>query len=284
VTDPVFRCLDLTFSVRADDPQLQAIVEHIYAACATVAAPATCFSVRQSARGSGASEVLVDGDCVRVTSTPALALAHLVWEINRRTVTASSRMLLLHAAAAERDGTVVLLPAPSGAGKSTTVAALVAAGLRYLTDEAAAIDPDTGAVRPYPKPIALNASHIIGNLGPVPAATERYVGGERYVTAAELDAAIGDGGVPRLVVVPQFTRDLREPVRRVELSRAETLVLLAEQSFNFRELGVAALEQLARLVRGCRSYRLEFRDLDAAVPIICASLDEARTASVGDLT
>ena len=47
--------------------------------------------------------------------------------------------LLVHAAVLERDGRAVVMPGPSGVGKSTLCAALVARGWRLLSDEVAMI-------------------------------------------------------------------------------------------------------------------------------------------------
>jgi len=50
-------------------------------------------------------------------------------------------LLFMHAAAVEWRGTAVVLAADSGSGKSTTTWALLHHGVRYLSDELAAIDP-----------------------------------------------------------------------------------------------------------------------------------------------
>ena len=47
----------------------------------------------------------------------------------------------------------VLLPGPPDSGKTTLTAGLVRAGFRYLTDEAAFVDPTTRILRPFPRPL-----------------------------------------------------------------------------------------------------------------------------------
>ena len=61
-----------------------------------------------------------------------------------------------HASAVARDGVAVVFAADADSGKSTLATILVEAGFDYLTDEATAIDLDTGEVVGYPKPITLD--------------------------------------------------------------------------------------------------------------------------------
>ena len=77
-----------------------------------------------------------------------LGLNWLVW-------TSTARYLLVHAAVLERQGQALVLPGPSGVGKSTLCAALVARGWRLLSDEVAMIRPRDGLLQPYPRPISL---------------------------------------------------------------------------------------------------------------------------------
>ena len=66
----------------------------------------------------------------------------------------------MHAAVFERDSSAVVLPGPSGVGKSTLCAALVARGWRLLSDEVAMIRPQDGLLQPYPRPISLKNESI----------------------------------------------------------------------------------------------------------------------------
>jgi HprK-related kinase A len=206
------------------------------------------------------------------TSDEALALAYLVWQINQRAVAESGARLLLHAAAAARDESAVLLPAPSGAGKSTLVAGLVAAGFEYLTDDVCALDANGSCAVPYPKPIAI-ATPAVRELFDRPGAPlitgerSRFVGEEAFLSAADLGGTIASRAVAAsLVVVPAYRAGAA--TRLEPLSRAEAAVLLAEQSFNFNELGGAGLFAIGELVRGCTCHRLTYSDLAAGVACI----------------
>ena len=66
----------------------------------------------------------------------------VLWHVNQRAVTEDrGRHLILHAAGVERDGVLVVLLGESGVGKTTTTAALLEAGFRYVTDEAVVTGP-----------------------------------------------------------------------------------------------------------------------------------------------
>jgi hypothetical protein len=197
-----------------------------------------------------------------------------VWDVNRRVIDASDRRLVLHASAAARDGFGAIFSAPSGAGKSTLVAGLVARGMSYVTDEAVAIDPERATVDPYPKPIALErgAWHLFDDDDA--RDTSRYTTLTHYRTAASLgSAAVAAPVMPRLVIVPRYVPGGRPAVR--PLARAEALMHLADQSFNFDTFGPARLPLLARVVEGCACYELDVHDLGDAAATVNRLLDEA---------
>ena len=79
----------------------------------------------------------------------SLAVAVQDW-LDTTVASRVSRLTPVHAGVVAIDGRVLLLPASSGAGKTTLVAALVARGAVYYSDEIAFVDPD-GFVHAYPR-------------------------------------------------------------------------------------------------------------------------------------
>src|SRR5882724_1270329 len=67
------------------------------------------------------------------------------------------RRRFVHAGVVGWRGEAILIPGGSHSGKSTLVAALVAAGATYYSDEYAVLD-ERGRVHPYPKPLSLRAN------------------------------------------------------------------------------------------------------------------------------
>lgn len=252
--------------------------------------------------GGGRVRVDYDGRLIGEAASPAGAAAILVADVNRRAVASRPDQLVVHAAAVSYPGGVVLLPGEPGAGKSTLAAGLVSAGFSYLTDEAAAIDLDRLSVDAYPKPVSLDAASIwaLGDRLPPGAAasasfsvnqtapsagreatTASGTDFEYFVPASALGSGVVDGPQPLAVIV--FAR--YRPGSATMLSsmgRAEALVELGNNSFNFVDHGGAWLPGLRRLVLACSCWRLSLGDLDAACGLVTglsrvAQVSPART-------
>src|SRR5207244_10711784 len=84
-----------------------------------------------------------------------LLVGVLLWHLNQRVMEETRSCLAIHAAVASLGGHAVVLPGDADAGKSTLVAALVADGFDYLSDEAAMVDLASNQVRPYARAISL---------------------------------------------------------------------------------------------------------------------------------
>ena len=264
---PRLVCLAFDWSVQSDNPTLVDYITSLYEACLAPGPARHRFVLETSAPSR--LTLARDGRVVLRHASPGLAVARLAWEVNRRVVEETSSRLLLHAAAVEREGAVVLLPGPRGAGKSTLAAALVRGGLRYVTDEAVAVDPVTTAIEPYAKPIALdrNSWPLLPDLRPEvdPAVgdTDQWLVAPRSIRP---DAVAPTGGVPALVILPAHRPG--RPTAAREIPRAGAAIALAEHSFNFRTFGPGALDAVANIVRGSRCYRLDVGDLDIACRVI----------------
>lgn len=99
---------------------------------------------------------LLYADGVRLARTGDMdeLLAALESDLNLFIAERAKRRLFIHAGVVGWRGQALLLPGRSLAGKSTLVAALVAAGATYYSDEFAVLDP-RGRVHPFPVPISL---------------------------------------------------------------------------------------------------------------------------------
>jgi len=230
---------------------------------------------RRAAPDAGAISLYRDGFAVLRHVSPGLAIAHLAWEVNQGALNSTTGRLLLHAAAAEHNGDVVLFPGPQGSGKSTLVAALVQAGFRYVSDEIAAIDPDAGVVDPYPKPISLRPGswRLLPELEPPPepALAPSYPQWLIAPAAIRFDAVAAAGGRPRVLMFPTHASG---PTRVEPISRSEALVSFIDQVSNFDALGRGALHLAADVVRSCRCYRLHVGDVREASTVVRAYLPE----------
>jgi hypothetical protein len=91
--------------------------------------------------------------------------------------------------------------------------------------------------------------------------------GQYQVTPDELRrGSVGKPTRVRFVVAPSYRRGSKTTLE--PMSRAEALVTMADQSFNFGRFGAKALPLLERVVKGAECYRLGMGDLAAAVQMV----------------
>lgn len=198
------------------------------------------------------------------------AFAMLEWGLNWCVAAHSHQYLIIHAAVVERGGRAAILPGPPGAGKSTLCAALVTRGWRLLSDELALLDMDTNLLYGMCRPVNLkNASiGIIQRFAPEVVMTHP-VSDTSKGTIALMRPPAGSVGMvdrparPAWVVVPRYSAE-SSPVLEAH-RKAETFMLLAQQSFNYDIHGTHGFSAVGRLIDACRCLRFTYSDLDDAV-------------------
>jgi hypothetical protein len=99
----------------------------------------------------------------------------------------------LHAGVVVRQGSALLLPGTSYAGKSSLVAELVRSGALYYSDEYAVLD-DEGLVHPYPRPLQMRqpgqaeqsalSVHALGGIAGTAGVPVRQIIFTRYAASA----------------------------------------------------------------------------------------------------
>lgn len=197
------------------------------------------------------------------------AFPMLEWGLNWCISNRCHQYLTLHGAVCERDGRALILPAPPGSGKSTLCAGLVHRGWRLLSDELTVLTRPGSAVVPVPRPVSLkNASiEVIGRFAPEarfsPAVHDTLKGSVAHfrppASAVERAAETAE---PAWVVWPRW--EAGSPSRLEPIGRAECMLHLVENAFNYNVHGRAGFEQLADLVERCDAYRFVYSDLEDA--------------------
>lgn len=292
-----FRCrgLEYTFEVATNDAALRDYLEDVLAGLADPGAGVASrhelldLAARSTARNSGTERthpvaedgtadtasglpparylLRYDGEPFLATELLDWALAVLQWHINAEVVRRSTpRFPLVHAAAAVSGGVAVLLPAPPESGKTTTVAGLIRAGFDYLTDEAVAIDPDTLLALPYPKALSIDGGswEVLADLRPPHAG--RISGQWQVPPHLVRPDAVAKPAPVGFVVTPAYRAGAATRLERI--SRADTLMVLADSTFNFQDDPQRNLAVLQRLVAGADCFRLTVGDLESAVRLI----------------
>jgi hypothetical protein len=255
--------LGFTFAVDCDDAAVQRHVDHILRGLGNGAGGA---AHRYRVAGDTLS---FDGDELLRSASPGQLVSNLLWHVNRQAVAAAEAdCLLLHAGAvADGHGRALLLPAPMESGKTTLVAGLLRRGFDYVTDEAVAIEAAGLAVRPYPKPLSVDPGSwpVLAELEPdVDAALKA---GQWQVPPARV---AGPGCRPVAVVSPRYRAGAAS--RLEALRPAQAVLLLAENSFNFKADGRRWLPVLAALAAAAPCFRLTVGDLDDAVDLVAGLL------------
>jgi hypothetical protein len=222
-------------------------------------------------RGPGRARRLrlyVDGTRRWSADRPEELLHRTRVEINQLAIDRTGGRLRFHAGAVERDGEVVMIAGDSGRGKSTLTAALVQRGFAYLTDELAAIDPETLAVLPYPKAVDLDVgSHDLLGLD-LESGEDVTWAHKRAVTPGRL-GSVSPGG--RLVLVVLLNDEIATNARSdaPPAPGANAVVELIGLTFGPSFEDDTTLDMLARIATTVPMLRLP----RGTLPEACARIE-----------
>ena len=215
--------------------------------------------------------VRIGGDYMLPEAAPlplAQGLLAAEMAMNLQLALGCRRYLLIHASCVERDGRALLMTGESGAGKSTLATLLAARGWRFMGDEFALIDHETGLVHAFPRLISLKNDGIAAamaawpsaRMGPLLAATPK--GDIRHMVPDALSVgAMDEPAQPALLLFPRH--GFAAETRAVAVS--EAFVRLTQASTNYVMLGEAGFDALTRLVCDTPAMAIDYPDGAAAV-------------------
>lgn len=199
----------------------------------------------------------------------------LEWAMNWCISTQSHQYLMLHAAVVERGGLAAILPAPPGSGKSTLCAGLVNRGWRLLSDELTLISLAEMRVSPLCRPVSLKNQSVDimrafepkAVFGEVTPDTSKGAVGHMKVPSTQLHR-MNEPAKPAWVVFPKYVAESR-PVLSPR-PRADSMMELGRNAFNYALLGRLGFETMAEVVDGCDCYDFSYSSLDDAVQVFDA--------------
>jgi HprK-related kinase A len=184
--------------------------------------------------------------------------------------TFAHQYFIIHAAALERAGRAVILPAPPGSGKSTLCAALVNRGWRLLTDELTLIDPKSRAIIPIARPISLknDSIEIIRHFAPQtvfgPLSPNTIKGTIAHVRPpADSVAQARESCTAAWSVFPKYRSASGVTDRGVP--KAQAFMHIAGSSVNYTLFGAQGFTMLSEIMDGLSCYEFEYGDLSEAV-------------------
>ena len=210
------------------------------------------------------------------------AYPQLEWAMNWCISTQAHQYLMLHSAVVEREGLAMILPAPPGSGKSTLCAGLIHRGWRLLSDELAlvSLQPDR-LITPLGRPVSLKnqSVDVIRNFAPGAVFNEITHGTAKgSVTHVKVPgehiARIEERARPRWVVFPKYEAGAQATL--VERSKAQSLLELGRNAFNYTLLGLKGFEALADMVDACDCFDFRYSQLDDAVKVFDEMVATAR--------
>ena len=198
---------------------------------------------------------------------------HMIeWGLNWAVTANAHQYLVYHAAVLERGGRAVLMPAPPGSGKSTLSAALAHRGWRLLSDELALCDPAKGRLLGMARPVNLKneAIELIRRFAPAARLTQPVPATAKGTLALmrapqESIDGVRQWATPAWIVTPRYQPG--SPAFLMEANRADTMMLLAEQSFNYDIHGRQGFETTADLVDRCQCLQFTYASLEEACEV-----------------
>jgi len=203
----------------------------------------------------------VDG-VSRKLNQPGDLIYHLTDRIVFHIADKAENVHCLHAAAVAKNGCAVLVPANSGAGKSTFVTWLAHSGFDYLTDELILLDADRqveGVARPIQ--IKSNGFNAIQELLVKPELLQP--GKFTYALPLEsIGAKTSEQQKHRLslIIFPQYKKG--EAYSLTKLSSAEAGMSLMANHVNARNLAGHGFQEMMAIIRSTLCYSLVYGGFD----------------------
>ena len=213
---------------------------------------------------SGRCSIYVNGRRTMRGITRSRAVERVLQDLNLAAISQTRESILLHAGAVELEGRVIVIAGVSGQGKSTLTAALVRSGFSYVTDELVIIDPSTGFVRPYLKPLDLGAESLkMLELDP----DDEFMIDKKHVVPSEV-GKVSTGGKVALIVI--LDSDAGEMDEIESMGPVDALTKLLPNVFAETHDSPDSLDQLADLCASVPVIRMARRPITENVKAIRA--------------
>jgi hypothetical protein len=260
-------------AVNYQENQAAVLVDFLFGGLPATAEPPPHVTLRLLPGKKLGELVLHRADDRLNTGHPAAIAEQLLGYVGYELADRSQGGLLFHAAALAWQGRGLLLPAFTGAGKSTLAAWLLGRGFSYLTDELAFVPAGSVWLHGFIRPLSLKwPSRAVLALPPLTVA-ETSVGSPLQslhtphldlVSPALLGTSASLNGAPlHLIVFPQYQAGATLALH--PLSRAQAGKALLECLINARNLPDHGFFEVTRLARHLRAYHLvygRFNQLD----------------------
>jgi HprK-related kinase A len=197
------------------------------------------------------------------------AFAMLEWGMNWCIATKAHQYLILHAAAIEKNGHVIIMPAAPGSGKSTLTAALAYNGWRLFSDELSLISLKDSLVYPCTRPINLKNNSIDVIKEYLTQSVFSNIANDTHKGTVALLKPPADS-VNRMheaaplkhFIFPKFVAGAKASLKPINACDAFQIII--DQSFNYHILGADAFNLLSQKLNNIACYQFEYSDFEEA--------------------
>ncbi|MDO6694003.1 HprK-related kinase A [Aliiglaciecola sp. 3_MG-2023] len=195
------------------------------------------------------------------------AAAVLEWGMNWCIAAHEFERLLIHSAVLVKNGKAIIFPALPGSGKSTLTAHLGLSDWDIYSDEMAIIDTSTSMVNPLFRPVCLknNSIDLIKAWHP-----------EAYFSPICKDTQKGDVAHVKVLTWEQYQKFDKAQIVAVvfpkyvpeselkiyQLTQLDAFNTLSKNAFNYNVLGADGFDAVARVIKSCRLFEIEYSDLN----------------------
>jgi hypothetical protein len=227
--------------------------------------PAATFRI---ARIDGQLKLFRDGNFFAEESEASAARAVLLQEVARAAQPAADWLTILHAGACGTENACVVMPAETNVGKTTLTAALMHSGLRYLSDDSAAVDRNTLCVAPMPFALMVREGSwpvLASRFPELASAPILERNGWRVRFLAPLDNDLSSGVPAKCLLFIRF--ELGAATSLEPLTAFESLLRLQKSGFwvaHDRDSIAAFLSWLQSIP----AYQAVYSDLDEATTLV----------------
>jgi hypothetical protein len=202
-------------------------------------------------------------------------LSHLEFNITTLSQKILIEYLQIHAACCDFQEKGVLIIGDHGSGKSTLALSSLSYGMKVLTDDVCIIDPLTGQVTAFPRPIKAsdNTLNIVSPaiLGNCPV---RQVFNDtsfifHYVPYISSNSYYQNTSRPEYIF---FLKRTEQKTNITRLTETESMNRLLRQGFNFIDKKNSFVHDLLRLIRSTERYELYYENNWKALDTIIATI------------
>ena len=242
--------------------------------------PEITFSIVPE-QATGAQETWAfyrDGQLIKRTSEYWKLLRILEWQLDLFMTRVETRHLLLHSGSLAINGSGIILPGSSKAGKSSLTMALLLRGFGYFSDELTAISTMSGELAAFPKPLSCRDPSLFPDLltreeiwfGPrmLDYRTNGHSKSPVWFAHPEdiRQESVSEPVPVSFMIFPQY--EAEEPTRLVPMPKAQAMRKLVRHTLNFPTLGESGFRQLATIVENAEAYTLSGSGLPASADLV----------------